>query len=553
MTEKSTLLAEILTRLPTNNKKQIDAATLRTVASDIVTLVEDHITTLDGRASALESSVSTLATQAALTALTARVATLEAGGGSADTTPNAFSFPPVTNAPLSTVETSDPITVAGMDPGASAAVSITGGTYSKNSGAFTSANGTAQNGDTFAVKQTSSASNSTETDVVLTIGGVSGTFRVTTLAGTTDGTATLPLTVPTTLAPPTINGSTFNVTAGSASSLDAQLLAASGADGNLNHEVVIPIGTPIDGNFTLYNKHGANPTGPGWIVVRSSGTLPAPGVRALATDAAQMAKLTCTPTASGQRVLTTENNSHHYYLCGLEITANQGTAKLSGLVNFGTPSVDQTGIEPHDIVLDRCYVHGLTTGNYTRIGIGLHTKDTAIINNTLGPFLDADAFTETKSLYAVNGTGGYLISNNDVFAAGQSLLFGGGDPLTTGKVPSDITITRNKFRKDPTWYGAGYGVKNHVEFKIGKRVLIEGNKFQYCWSEPVGGNTQNGQALSIQTKDQDGTATWSETSNIVVRYNDFQDVTQLAFSLRAQSDQLWRGAAQCRNTRQPRL
>jgi hypothetical protein len=104
----------------------------------------------------------------------------------------------------------------------------------------------------------------------------------------------------------------------------------------------------------------------------------------MATDAAQMAKITCTPTGSGQRVFTTENNTHHHYLCGLEVTPNQGSAKLSGLVNFGTPSVDQTGIEPHDIVLDRCYVHGLTTGNYTRIGIALHSKDTAIINSTSG-------------------------------------------------------------------------------------------------------------------------------------------------------------------------
>lgn len=341
-----------------------------------------------------------------------------------------------------------------------------------------------------------------------------------------DGFATLPLTVPTTTTPPTINGSTFTVTANSASSLDTQLAAAAAADGNLNHLVSVPPGT-YNGNFVLYNKTGANPTGTGWIVVKSSGTLPANNVRATSSDAAQMALITCTPTGSGQRPLSTENNTHHYYLCGLEVTPQQGSAKLSGLINLGTPLVDQTGIEPHDIVIDRCYVHGLTTGNYTRIGIALHSKDTAIINSTLGPFLDADAFTETKSMYGVNGTGGYLISNNDIFAAGQSLLFGGGDPLTTGKNPSDITITRNKFRKDPTWYGAGYAVKNHVEFKIGKRVLIEGNKFQYCWSEPVGGNTQNGQALNIQTKDQDGTATWSETGNICVRWNDFQDVCQL--------------------------
>jgi hypothetical protein len=86
-------------------------------------------------------------------------------------------------------------------------------------------------------------------------------------------------------------------------------------------------------------------------------------------------------------------------------------------------------------------------------------------------------------------------------------------------------------------------VKNHVEFKIGKRVLIEGNKFQYCWSEPVGGNTQNGQALSIQTKDQDGTATWSETGNICRALERLPGRVPATHSLRAQPNQLWRGAA----------
>lgn len=98
-----------------------------------------------------------------------------------DTTPDAFAFTDVTNAALSTVETSNTITVAGLGSGVSVAVSISGGTYSKNGGGYTSSAGTAQNGDTFAVQHTSSASNSTATNTTLTIGGVSDTYTSTTL------------------------------------------------------------------------------------------------------------------------------------------------------------------------------------------------------------------------------------------------------------------------------------------------------------------------------------------------------------------------------------
>jgi hypothetical protein len=100
-----------------------------------------------------------------------------------DSTPSAFSFVDITDAALSTVYTSNTITVAGMEPQASVAVTITGGEYSKNGGTYTSSAGTAAVGDQFAVRATSSGSNSTAVNVALTIGGVSDTYTVTTLAG----------------------------------------------------------------------------------------------------------------------------------------------------------------------------------------------------------------------------------------------------------------------------------------------------------------------------------------------------------------------------------
>ncbi len=95
-----------------------------------------------------------------------------------DTTPNAFTFTAQTGAALSTVATSNTITVAGINSAAN--IGIAGGTYSKNGGAYTAVAGTVNNGDTVTLKQTSSGSYSTMTTATLTIGGVSGAFNVTT-------------------------------------------------------------------------------------------------------------------------------------------------------------------------------------------------------------------------------------------------------------------------------------------------------------------------------------------------------------------------------------
>jgi hypothetical protein len=99
-----------------------------------------------------------------------------------DATPATFTFTDVTGRPRNQVNTSNPITVSGLDTGTSVAVTIAGGSgeYSKNGGAFVSSAGTAFNGDTFAVRVTSSNNYSTGVSTTLTIGGVADTYTATT-------------------------------------------------------------------------------------------------------------------------------------------------------------------------------------------------------------------------------------------------------------------------------------------------------------------------------------------------------------------------------------
>ncbi len=98
---------------------------------------------------------------------------------SGDTIPNAFVFNDVNNVALSAVQTSNQITVAGIDT--ASPISVVGGEYSKNGGTFTNVAGTVVAGDTVRVRHTSSALNSTATNTTLTIGGVSDTYTSTTI------------------------------------------------------------------------------------------------------------------------------------------------------------------------------------------------------------------------------------------------------------------------------------------------------------------------------------------------------------------------------------
>ncbi|CAN5175679.1 hypothetical protein BH11PSE11_BH11PSE11_36400 [soil metagenome] len=84
-----------------------------------------------------------------------------------------------TNVPLNTVVTSSFLSVSTIN--ASASISIVGGMYSINGGAFTASAGIVNLDDKVTIQLSSSANVATTTTATLTIGGVSGTFSATTV------------------------------------------------------------------------------------------------------------------------------------------------------------------------------------------------------------------------------------------------------------------------------------------------------------------------------------------------------------------------------------
>ncbi len=106
----------------------------------------------------------------------------------ADTTPEAFSFAPQTDVAVDMQIESEAVTIKGID--AAAPISVEGGEYSINGGAYGAAAGTINADQSVKLRVKSSTMFSTAAMATLTVGGVSAPFSVTTVA---EGEMPMPL------------------------------------------------------------------------------------------------------------------------------------------------------------------------------------------------------------------------------------------------------------------------------------------------------------------------------------------------------------------------
>ena len=189
---------------------------------------------------------------------------------------------------------------------------------------------------------------------------------------------------------------------------------------------------------------------------------------------------------------------------------------LRQIVAFGGGQSTQEDT-PSDLVLERCHVHGHQTADVFR-GVLLNSASTAVVDSYISEIHVAGH--DSQAILGYNGPGPFRIVNNYLEAAGENIMFGGGDPRIQGLVPSDIEIRRNHLFKPTKWrrdqgdsVGVRWTVKNLLELKNAQRVLIEGNVLENVW---VG--SQGGAAL-VMTPRSGGAAPWSVVQDVTVRNN----------------------------------
>ena len=277
--------------------------------------------------------------------------------------------------------------------------------------------------------------------------------------------------------------------------------------------IALAPGAVFTGSFVLRAKPGN-----AWIVLRTDGPeadLPPRGTRIGPEAAARLAKIVA---SSSEPALKTEPGAHHYRILGVEITIASGVTKNYGLVALGTFDQASPDAVPHHIVLDRVYVHGRPAANVRR-GVVLNSAWTAVVDSHVSEIHEAGA--DAQAVGGSTGPGPFKIVNNYLEASGENIMFGGADPAIRNLVPSDIEIRGNHIVKpltwmkgDPAYAGTEWTVKNLLELKNARRVLIDGNLFENNWSA-----AQKGFAIVFTVRNQDGAAPWAVVEDVAFTNN----------------------------------
>src|SRR5262249_37862108 len=129
---------------------------------------------------------------------------------------------------------------------------------------------------------------------------------------------------------------------------------------------------------------------------------------------------------------------------------------------------------------------------------------------------------DAQAISGWNGPGPFTITNNYIEASGENILFGGADPSIPGLVPSDITIQYNYISKPVVWQWEGWTIKNLIELKNAQRVVIDSNLIENNWAA-----AQQGYAVVLTPRNQDGTAPWSVVQQIQITNNVVRHVSSV--------------------------
>lgn len=315
--------------------------------------------------------------------------------------------------------------------------------------------------------------------------------------------------VDTTYVPPT--GQT--ITVGVGGNFQAALDKAQPGD-----VITLSAGASYTGPFTLPVKSSA-----GYIVVRSSTAdtnLPSPGTRITPAARNLMPKIVG---PAGSPALLTAPGAHHFRFIAVEF-APLASTYIDTLIRLGIGDETSLASLPHHLIFDRCFIHGDPKTGGKR-GVGFNGASLAVIDSYLSDWKGVGQ--DTQAIAGWNGPGPFKIVNNYLEAAGENLMFGGADAKVKDLVPSDIEIRGNHFFKplswnayDPSYAGTHWTVKNLLELKNARRVLITDNLLENCW-----GDGQVGFAVVFSVRNQSGTNPWATVSDVTFTRNVIRNST----------------------------
>jgi hypothetical protein len=332
--------------------------------------------------------------------------------------------------------------------------------------------------------------------------------------GVSDATAALPQQCVYTAMAGTPSPGTVHTVASNCSDLQTQINNAAAGD-----TIVIPATATCVGSYTLPAKTGADASH--WTTIRSDqignpaftpeGSRTTPCMMAVASIPGYPDYPCSSPTVLMPTISTNVTNGpaiavsgNFYRLIGLNLTKQTGTSMFYGTL-LRLDGADH-------VICDRCLIHGSSNLDMlTKAGVSTRGTYQAIINSWI-----YNIDLNSPDGYCISGGTGTQsdemlpkLYNNLLACASESWLFGGGSLVA---VPHDGEFRRNLSMKPLTWMlpigangtqneprPAGVNVKNLGEFKIGQRVLIEGNTY---WQNWMGQSDQWGPVMGFAPKNQ---------------------------------------------------
>jgi hypothetical protein len=279
--------------------------------------------------------------------------------------------------------------------------------------------------------------------------------------------------------------------------------------------IMLEAGATFSGNFVLPARHGGDSR---VVTLRTAHVdgLPGEGARVSPADAPRLAKLR---SPNGRPALRTAPGAKGWHIALLEIL---GTPNGAGdIVALGDGSTAQKTLSqvPSYLTLDRLYIHGDPVRGQKR-AIALNSSHTTIRGCYVADIMAVGQ--DSQAIGGWNGPGPYLIENNHLEAAGENILFGGADPSIIGLTPETIVVRENTLTKPLAWREPGaprWQVKNLLELKNARRVIVERNVMERSWQQ-----AQAGYAVLFTVRNQDGGCPWCQVEDVTFRHNIVRDV-----------------------------
>jgi len=275
--------------------------------------------------------------------------------------------------------------------------------------------------------------------------------------------------------------------------------------------VFLKPGVTYIGHFTLPRRTTSDSRP---IVIQTQGADAVPAGQRMSPEAA--AKLAKLKSPDGSPVLSTSPGAKFWTIRLLEFLANRDGA--NDIITLGDGSSAQKTVDavPSDLVLDRVYIHGDARAGQKR-GVALNSARTTISNSYIADIKVAGQ--DSQAIAGWNGPGTYEIVNNYLEAAGENILFGGADPAISGLTPTDIVIRGNTISKPLSWKSQNWQVKNLLELKNARAVVIEQNTLERNWAQ-----AQSGYSILFTPRNQDGGCGWCQVENVRFESNTVRDV-----------------------------